>query len=398
MISVFTPSHDTTYLGECYASLLAQGYEDWEWIVVLNGGAKWTKPRDKRVRVVTRDKTNGFIGALKAEACKLAKGDILVELDHDDYLSPIALANIEHIFGSGGESVGLVYSDTIQINADGSPNHDRFAEGFGWTYRMEGEYQVIEAKPPTPHNVSYIWYAPNHVRAFRKSTYDEVGGYNEKLDICDDAELMCRLFKVSQFVHSANALYYQRVHDDNTQKDPEKNARIQNTTVALYDEHIQPNALAWTQRGGWPALDLGGAHNSPIGYAPIDRELSGLDVFKELAQFPDNSVGVIRAVDFIEHIEDSVALFNEIHRILVPNGMFLSMTPSTDGRGAFCDPTHVSFFNELSFRYYCDDEFRKYVPAIRAKFTMSRLATIYLSEWHEQNNVPYVCANLVKNA
>jgi O-antigen biosynthesis protein len=56
----------------------------------------------------------------------------------------------------------------------------------------------------------------------------------------------------------------------------------------------------------------------------------------------------------------------------------------------------VSFWNELSFRYYCDPEYAKYVPAISARFRQSRLFTYYPSEWHEQNNVPYVCSNLTK--
>ena len=32
--------------------------------------------------------------------------------------------------------------------------------------------------------------------------------------------------------------------------------------------------------------------------------------------------------------------------------MLLSLTPSTDGRGAYQDPTHVAFYNENSFWYY----------------------------------------------
>ena len=49
---------------------------------------------------------------------------------------------------------------------------------------------------------------------------------------------------------------------------------------------------------------------------------------------------MIRAVDFLEHVADKVALFNEVYRLLAPGGLLLSQTPSTDGRGAFQDPTH----------------------------------------------------------
>ena len=82
----------------------------------------------------------------------------------------------------------------------------------------------------------------------------------------------------------------------------------------------------------------------------------------------DNSVGVIRAVDFLEHVADKVALINELYRALAPGGLLLSQTPSTDGRGAFQDPTHVAFYNENSFWYYTERQYRNFVPQIKAAF------------------------------
>ena len=59
-VSVFTPSHRPTYLSEAFASLQRQTFHDWEWIVLLNHGARWTPPHpDPRVRVVTDNHTTG---------------------------------------------------------------------------------------------------------------------------------------------------------------------------------------------------------------------------------------------------------------------------------------------------------------------------------------------------
>ena len=44
-VSVFTPSHRPTYLSEAFASLQRQSFPDWEWIVLLNRGARWVPPR-----------------------------------------------------------------------------------------------------------------------------------------------------------------------------------------------------------------------------------------------------------------------------------------------------------------------------------------------------------------
>lgn len=413
-VTVFTPSHTARYLDECWASLEAQTYDDFEWIVVLNGEAQWEPPEDSRIVVFTEPHLSGNVGALKRLACDAAQGDILVELDHDDILTVNCLEEIVKAF-SANPDASLVYSDCAQMNEDASPNDDRFAEGHGWTYREEEvrwlyealpasieddllfiaglgpKYTVIESKPPTPHNVSYIWYAPNHVRAFDRSAYEAAGGHDPDLEVCDDHDLMCRLYQVGPFVHIPQLLYLQRVHGDNTQKDSERNAQIQAKTVELYDRWVQANALTWARREGLEAWDLGGAHNSPEVYEPIDKALSGEDIFVTLGNTPDDSIGVIRAVDFLEHVEDQIGLMNELYRVLAPGGMLLSLTPSTDGRGAFCDPTHRSWWNELSFRYYCEGPYLAYVPEVTARFRCSRLVT------YMEGELPYVCANLTKD-
>ena len=410
MISIFTPTHNPQYLDECLESLLAQTYKNWEWIVVFNGkaaedGHGWLRQApDERIRVVVAGDDTSGVGAVKREACSLANGEYLVELDHDDLLLPDALKSIKKAFDTHQNAV-FVYSDYAQIDADGTPNKMEFHEKFGWQYLYEEhdgkQYSRCKALHHFPSAVSLIWFAPNHVRAFRKDVYDAVGGYNPTLDILDDQELMGRLYRAGDFYHIDKLLYLQRVHDDNTQKDPVLNARIQEETVQQYDQNIEQNALAWARRNKLHTLDLGGAHNAPPGYLTVDLHDADLvgDVFDILDQLPENSVGVIRAVDFLEHIEDKVRLFNSMYRVLAHGGMVLSMTPSTDGRGAFQDPTHVSFYNENSFWYYSDKELAKFVPEVKCRFQATRLYTNYPSEWHERVNICYVYAHLtaVKN-
>jgi glycosyltransferase involved in cell wall biosynthesis len=391
MISVFTPSHNSQYLTECYKSLKAQSYKDWEWIVYLNGGAKWPDPKDPRVKVIEMAESIG-VGRAKADAVSFCEGDILVELDHDDLLTPKALDLIASEFHFHPDA-SMVYGKFRQINADGSDNHDIFNPDYGWHY----EDGVPNNFPQVPSAVSYIWYAPNHPRAFTRAAYDAVGGYDANLDILDDQDLMCRLYQRGEFVEIPALIYKQRVHSEQTQVRQDKNARIQIETVGFYDRYIQGNALAWAKRNELWALDLGGAHNPADGFTTVDlhdADRQG-DIFEVLAEFRDNSVGVIRAMDFLEHIPDKVRLMNECYRVLHHGGMLLSMTPSTDGRGAFQDPTHVSFWNENSWWYYTKAELAKYVPEIVCRFQVSRLATVFPSEWHRQNNISYVLANVV---
>ncbi len=111
-------------------------------------------------------------------------------------------------------------------------------------------------------------------------------------------------------------------------------------------------------------IDLGCGPFKKDGYTGIDsfdwskRYKEGEFVLGHIpevfSEFSDNSVEEVRASHFIEHIPQSqvIETFNEIYRILVTGGIFEINVPPTAGRGAFCDPTHVSFWNDLSFRYY----------------------------------------------
>ncbi len=65
-------------------------------------------------------------------------------------------------------------------------------------------------------------------------------------------------------------------------------------------------------------------------------------------------MGVIRAWHILEHLHDKQKIMAEIYRVLCHGGWLIAEVPSTDGRGAFQDPTHVSYWNENSFWYYYD--------------------------------------------
>jgi SAM-dependent methyltransferase len=230
-------------------------------------------------------------------------------------------------------------------------------------------------------------------------TYEAAGGYDAGRDILDDQDLMSRLYQQAAFHHIPRCLYLQRMHPGNTQVDVTLNPRIQQETVELYERDVQANALAWAAREGLKAIDMGAAHRTQPGFLGLDQyERPGVDIVADVTKgipLPDSSVGVIRAVDFLEHIPDKVAVFNELYRVLAHGGMLLSMTPSTDGRGAFQDPTHVAFYNQNSFWYFTERQYAAFVPQITCRFQVSRLITYVPSDWHRQHDIPYVVANLI---
>jgi hypothetical protein len=343
------------------------------------------------------------VGAAKSYACERARGDLLVELDHDDILADVALASLwaEH---EQSPDVGFFYSDTAQVNEDLSRNDDRWDARYGWEYyeaEVNGEkYLASVALEPSPHNISFIWWAPNHVRAFTREAYEKSGGYSADRTILDDQDLMCRLFCVTEFKRIAQCLYLQRLHGEMTQRQPDTHAQIQRECIELHDSYIEQMSLAWARRQGLEALDLGAAHGKPEGFSGVDKHAApGVDyvgdVFAVLRAMKPGSAGVVRAVDFLEHVADKVKLMNAIWRVLAPGGMLLAETPSTDGRGAFQDPTHVSYFNENSFWYYSNVEYAKYVPEIKCRFQVSRNTSYFPGQFHRDFNIPYVRTHLV---
>lgn len=126
-------------------------------------------------------------------------------------------------------------------------------------------------------------------------------------------------------------------------------------------------------------LNLGCGYRRMGGYVNIDnRELNGVDMILDVQEglpFPDSSVAEVYARDFLEHIPigKTVALIEEIWRVLIPGGKFEHITPSTDGRGAFQDPNHVSFWNKNSWYYYTHPAYRG-LYNIKANFTIGSLA------------------------
>lgn len=104
-------------------------------------------------------------------------------------------------------------------------------------------------------------------------------------------------------------------------------------------------------------LNLGCCDRLLPGYVNVDSYGGpGVQVadLREPWPWPDGTVEAILAHDIIEHLPDKIHTMNEIYRVLGPGGRAEIAVPTTDGPGAFQDPTHVSFWNRRSFLYYED--------------------------------------------
>lgn len=406
-VSIITPTHNAKWLGEAYASLQRQTYSDWEWIVLPNGGAKDLPDfsGEPRVRVIpVEGKLN--IGGYKQRGFSEATGELLVELDHDDELAPFCLAEL--VDACRTEGPGFYYSDFCNFFDDGRGQSETYPNLHGWEdYEVEfrdATHRAIRAFSPSARALCDIWFAPNHVRAWHREAYFYTGGHDPNLTAADDHDLVCRTYlSPHPFVYIPKCLYYYRRIVDprtaNTFTDQQFSDDVKRRNDIHRNTYLHRLAQRWAERMALPCLDFGGAHNCPAGYTSVD--VRDADVLHEIGSgplpFEDDSVGIVRAQDFFEHVPRNrfVYVMNEIYRVLAPGGWILSSTPSSDGRGAFQDPTHVNYMNENSFWYYTQRAFAKYVPEFTGRFQGVRLFTYHPTQWHRDRQIPYVYADLV---
>lgn len=258
MISFYTPIYNTgDKLWNTYASVARQTYQNWEWILVndsTDGGktlkiAEEIAANDPRVRVYDfREKSGGCIGEVKWRACCMAKGYILAELDHDDLLVETCAEDL-HKAAQAHPECGMFYGDTAEVteNWENHMYEPGFALGYG-NYREE-EYKGRTLTPANQQNINpktirHIVGVPNHIRAWRRSTYFEIGGHNRSLTIADDYELVVRSFLYSKICRIPKLTYIQFLYNNASGRNTHDLSRADiqrrvRTIAAHYNEQIK---------------------------------------------------------------------------------------------------------------------------------------------------------------
>lgn len=144
-------------------------------------------------------------------------------------------------------------------------------------------------------------------------------------------------------------------------------------------------------------LNLGCNRNARKGYINLDIEkFDGVDVVADLEHqwpFEDEKFDHVMAHDICEHIRQYWEVkehgasrprrvygifhfMNEANRVMKTGGTLDIWVPSTDGRGWAQDPTHVSYWNENTFLYFYNDNFRgNYPGAVRGTWRPLHVST-----------------------
>lgn len=391
MLSIVVPvynQHDMTE--ECLAAVL-ENTRDCEIIIVDNGSEPPINPLFSgfiETTVVRNDKNKGFPAAVN-QGMRSANGDVIILLNNDVIVTPGWAEKLTQGLDSGYSIVGPVtnYAAGIQgvqienYNDKGSLNKSAAA----W---FENYGDAVE-------DVNFVI---GFCMAFKKSVFDEIGDFDETLWPCSGEEVdFC--FRALEAGHKIGVVMGCYVHHEGSKtfRELENAGEVDYLEICkTVDEHVgkkwgndfwNRQLVDSSPKPEGVCLNLGCGYHKLDGFINIDNrpEVNPDMVCDVISGLPyeTNSVDMIRADDFLEHIPIGkvVPTMEEIWRVLKPDGIFESSTPSTDGRGAFQDPTHVSFWNRNSWFYYSDPECRN-LYGIKANFAIEKAVDIESnSDW-----------------
>lgn len=269
LVSVFTAAYRTgERLHRTFRSLLAQTYARWEWVIEDDSGdggetfRAWVQTLDDaRVVKVPPQERSGRIGTVKRRAADRCRGDILVELDHDDELTPFALERIVAALCRNPDC-GFVFGEASEVYEETLASHwYGWDAGFGFlAYWRQYDHQ-INRLVDVPRTASTNWRTvrhlvglPNHPRAWARWAYEAAGGHRYGLFVADDFDLLLRTLLVTRPLRVPDQLYRQYRRPDGGNQTFVRNRAIQFLCGCLehvYRERIEDQMRRWSM----PVLD-----------------------------------------------------------------------------------------------------------------------------------------------
>lgn len=209
-ISIITPVWNTNekWLRAAIESVLNQVYDNWE-LCITDGGStmphvkkilKEYAKKDKRIKVKFLPENKGIAGNSN-EALKLATGEFVVLLDHDDELALFALYEVVKVLNES-RNIDFIYSDEDKIDEKGNYVDPFFKPDFSIHLLRSMNYLI-------------------HVAVMRKELVEQVSGFNSEFDGAQDYDLFFRLLeKTNKVYHIRKILYHWRKSSSSGAQNP----------------------------------------------------------------------------------------------------------------------------------------------------------------------------------
>ncbi len=137
--------------------------------------------------------------------------------------------------------------------------------------------------------------------------------------------------------------------------------------------------------------DLNGKTILDLGCGPTKREGAfRVDVIEEFSPdlvwdlrklpypFPDNAFNEVYLENVIEHLPDTVAVMQEVHRICKPGALVKIWVPHYTGYTSWSCPEHYKTFTSISFDYFAD---QKYFDVVHKRLRYSVHSKHRILDW-----------------
>ena len=206
-ISLVVPMYKTKekFLKELVECLVRQSYSNWE--LCLADGSDKENPvykkyteSDPRIKYNFLNKNLGISGNSN-EALKMATGEYIALLDHDDTLAEYALYEVVNCINKYPD-VEFMYSDEDKIDENSNRYDAYFKPDFA---------------PDTLRAQNYIC----HFSIFKKELMEKLGGFRSDYDGAQDYDIFLRMSEIVEeknIKHIPRILYHWRVHSESTAK------------------------------------------------------------------------------------------------------------------------------------------------------------------------------------
>ena len=190
-----------SFFKDCYKSIIAQTYQNWEAIIVDDCSSdnsieeiKKIVGEDSRFRIY-KNESNSGVGFTKKRSIELANGEICGFVDPDDAITENALEIMikEH---SENSDVSLTYSNLVYCD-----------ENLQQT-SIKKTHQVEN------HLVDFfnLYGSISHFAAFKKSFYLQTVGLNSFLKRAIDQDLYLKLYDAGKVKYVDQDFYLYRLH------------------------------------------------------------------------------------------------------------------------------------------------------------------------------------------
>lgn len=201
-ISIIVPMYNTKekYLKELIDSIINQTYKNWE--LCLSDGSDEKKDYVERLVNVDERIKYKFLNANKGisensnEALKLATGDYIALLDHDDILPAFSLFEVVKTINTDKEAE-FIYTDEDKLLEE---KENRMGPHFKQDYA-----------PDTFMSYNYIC----HFSIFKKNLMERIGGFRKEFDGSQDYDIIFRATEqANRIIHIPKILYHWRINEN----------------------------------------------------------------------------------------------------------------------------------------------------------------------------------------